>query len=172
MEQALRCNPSPIQNGWMLTYHVFDYNLDFFEVGAIDDDRWKVEDQPRTRYLLRAGAARGGLWGNHGYEAAYAMVYVDADGLQRTGLAYQLHFDTAPPVGAFWSVTMYDTPDFFLVANPIARTRSAIAPRPATEDGSLTSSCKRTNRQARRACQLAADPQRGVPADPAHVRAS
>ena len=52
MEQALRSNPSPIQNGWMLTYHVFDYNLDFFEVGAIDDDRWKVEDQPRTRYLL------------------------------------------------------------------------------------------------------------------------
>ena len=140
MEHALRSNPSPIQNGWMLTYHVFDYNLDFFEVGAIDDDRWKVEDQPRTRYLLRAGAARGGLWGNHGYEAAYAMVYVDADGLQLNGGSrYQLHFDTAPPVGAFWSVTMYDTPEFFLVANPIGRySIGDRTPGLRTEDGSLT----------------------------------
>lgn len=105
MEQALRSNPSPVQNGWMLTYHVFDYNLDFFEVGTVDDDERKVEDQPRARYLLRAGAARGGLWGNHGYEAAYAMVYVDSDGHQLNGGSrYQLHFETAPPVGAFWSV--------------------------------------------------------------------
>jgi hypothetical protein len=140
MEQALRSNPSPVQNGWMLTYHVFDYNLDFFEVGAIDDDRWKVEDQPRTRYLLRAGAARGGLWGNHGYEAAYAMVYVDADGQQLNGGSrYQLHFDIAPPVAAFWSVTMYDTPEFFLVANPIGRySIGDRTPGLRTEDGSLT----------------------------------
>ena len=29
----------------------------------------------RDRYLARALAARGGLWGNHGYEAAYPATY-------------------------------------------------------------------------------------------------
>ena len=120
-EEALKGNTSPIQNGWSLTYHVFDYNLDFFEVGALDDDAWKLEDGP-MRYAQRALAARGGLWGNHGYEAAYAMVYLDDDGNALDGAGrYELRFDREPPVDAFWSVTMYDDTDFFLVANPIDR---------------------------------------------------
>lgn len=140
LETALRNAPSPKQNGWDLTYHIFDYNLDFFEVGALDDPRWKLAEGPE-RYLLRAGAARGGLWGNHGYEAAYAMVYVDADGRPLDGMGrYELRFATPPPCSAFWSVTMYDTPDFYLVENPIDR--YSIGDRtpglhPA-EDGSLT----------------------------------
>ena len=121
MEAVLTKGQSPEQNGWKLTYHVFDYNLDFFEIGALDDERWKLADGP-ARYLERALSARGGLWGNHGYEAAYAMVYDDGDGEQLDGRhRYELRFDTAPPVGAFWSVTMYDLPDFFLVDNPIDR---------------------------------------------------
>ena len=121
MEEALKGDTSPIQNGWSLTYHVFDYNLDFFEVGALDDDAWKLEDGP-MRYAQRALAARGGLWGNHGYEAAYAMVYLDDDGNALDGAnRYELRFDREPPVSAFWSVTMYDDRDFFLVANPIDR---------------------------------------------------
>ncbi len=121
LEAALKSTPSPKQNGWDLTYHVFDYNLDFFEVGALDDPRWKLEDGP-ARHLLRAGAARAGLWGNHGYEAAYAMVYTDGDGEPLDGdRRYELRFATAPPCRAFWSVTMYDTPGFFLVENPIGR---------------------------------------------------
>jgi hypothetical protein len=122
LERSLRHASSPKQNGWSLTYHVFDYNLDFFEVGALDDQSWKMQTTPADRYLLRAAAARGGLWGNHGYEAAYAMVYEDADGdALDGGSRYELRFDQTPPVGAFWSVTMYDTPDFYLVANPINR---------------------------------------------------
>jgi hypothetical protein len=142
IDEALRNSPSPKQNGWNLTYHIFDYNLDFFEVGALDDPKWKVEGlEPRQRYLLRAGAARGGLWGNHGYEASYAMVYEDASGRQLNGGSrYQLRFDTPPPVGAFWSVTMYDTPNFYLVANPIGR--YSIGDRTPElhtgDDGSLT----------------------------------
>ena len=141
LEQALTNSPAPKQNGWNLTYHIFDYNLDFFEIGALDDPRWKAEADPGQRYLLRAGAARGGLWGNHGYEAAYAMVYQDADGNRLNGGSrYQLRFGQTPPVGAFWSVTMYDTPDFFLVANPIGR--YSIGDRTpglhAAADGSLT----------------------------------
>ncbi len=38
LEQVLASGgSSPIVNGWKLTMHVFDYNLDFFEVGALDD---------------------------------------------------------------------------------------------------------------------------------------
>ena len=141
LEQALTHSPSPKQNGWSLTYHIFDYNLDFFEVGALNNPDWKLKAQPQDRYLLRAGAARGGLWGNHGYEAAYAMVYQDGDGQQLNGAhRYTLRFDRTPPVGAFWSVTMYDTPDFYLVANPIDR--YSIGDRTpglrTAEDGSLT----------------------------------
>jgi hypothetical protein len=140
MEDALVHGPSPEQNGWKLTYHVFDYNLDFFELGALDEAEWKLPDDP-GRYLVRALSARGGLWGNHGYEAAYAMVYVDGDGNQLDGSEhYELRFATAPPCGAFWSVTMYDTPDFYLVANAIDR--YSIGDRTpglrTADDGSLT----------------------------------
>src|SRR4029077_13811177 len=70
----------------------------------------------------RALSARAGLWGNHGYEAAYAMTWDDGEGDPLDGnRRYRLRFATTPPVGAFWSVTMYDLPDFFLIANPIDR---------------------------------------------------
>lgn len=121
MERVLRDGASPEVNGWKQTYHAFDYNLDFFGVGTIDAPQWRIED-PRRRTVERAVAARGGLWGNHGYEAAYAMTYVDGDGEQLDGARrYELRLPHDPPVGAFWSVTMYDLPDFYLVANPIDR---------------------------------------------------
>ena len=141
LERALRESPVPKQNGWSLTYHTFDYNLDFFELGALDDPQWKADLEPPARYMLRAGAARGGLWGNHGYEAAYAMVYEDGDGNQLNGgNRYELRFERTPPVGAFWSVTMYDLPDFYLVANPIERYSIGDRTRglQLDEDGSLT----------------------------------
>ena len=119
LEDALTHGASPAVNGWKLTYHLFDYNLDFFEVGAIDDPAWKLADS-EVRYVERALAARAGLWGNHGYEAAYAMTWDDGDGAALDGgERYRLRFATTPPVGAFWSVTMYDLPEFYLVANPI-----------------------------------------------------
>jgi hypothetical protein len=34
---------------------------------------------------------------------------------------YELRLEQPPPVDAFWSLTMYDVPDFYLVANPIDR---------------------------------------------------
>lgn len=108
-------------NGWRLPYHVFDYNADFFEIGALDDPQWIIQDRS-TAYLIRAAAARAGLWGNHAYEAAYPMISKDADGNQLNGAhTYTLTFTQTPPVDAFWSITMYDTPDYYLVANPIDR---------------------------------------------------
>ena len=83
VEEVLTSSPNPKQNGWDLTYHSFDYNLDFFEIGTLDEERWKLPDDP-ARYLVRAAAARGGLWGNHGYEAAYPAVYVDATAIRST----------------------------------------------------------------------------------------
>ena len=104
-----------------MTLHVFDYNLDFFEVGALDEDRFKLTD-PTVRLVERAGAAMGGLWGNHAYEAAYVMTYVDDRGDQLEGdRSYTLRLDPPPPVGAFWSLTMYDLPNFYLVKNEIGR---------------------------------------------------
>ena len=70
----------------------------------------------------RAAAARAGLWGNHGYEAAYAGADVDGAGERlHGGASYRIHFSTTPPVGAFWSITMYEPPEYFLVANAIDR---------------------------------------------------
>jgi hypothetical protein len=140
LEQAITLGSSPRQNGWSLTYHIFDYNLDFFEVGALDEAQWKLPDDG-ARYLIRAESARAGLWGNHAYEAAYAMIYDDGDGQPLDGAhRYELRFATTPPVHAFWSVTMYDTPDFFLVENPIDR--YSIGDRTPglhyADDGSLT----------------------------------
>ncbi len=145
MEEALKHGASPEVNGWKLTYHAFDYNLDFFEIGALDDPRWKIAD-PKLRYIERALSARGGLWGNHGYEAAYAMVYNDSEGTQLDGAnRYTVRLPTPPPVGAFWSITMYDLPDFYLVANPIGR--YSIGDRTPGlqygDDGSLTITIQR-----------------------------
>ncbi|MGO4276340.1 DUF1214 domain-containing protein, partial [Paenibacillus sp. TAF58] len=101
--------------------HVFDYNLDYFEVGTIDAPQWRIED-PQTRVAVRASAALAGLWGNHGYEAVYIMTYVDAAGDALSGdHVYTLTLSPTPPVDAFWSLTMYSLPDFFLVQNELGR---------------------------------------------------
>jgi len=141
METALTAGGlAPAVNGWTLTFHMFDYNLDHLGPGTIDDPAWKIADR-QASYLARALAARGGLWGNHGYEAAYPMTYTDADGDQLDGRnRYTLTFDQDPPVDAFWSITMYDLPDFYLVTNPIGR--YSIGDRTPglrrSSDGSLT----------------------------------
>lgn len=110
-----------VVNGWHQPFHVFDYNDDFFEVGTIDSPEWRIADRARA-IGLRAAAAMGGLWGNHGYEAAYSPVYLDGDGDELTGeRSYTLTFAQTPPVDAFWSITMYDVPDYYLVANEIDR---------------------------------------------------
>ncbi|MEW1690835.1 DUF1254 domain-containing protein [Streptomyces sp. NPDC091265] len=113
--------PGGSGGGWSMNPHLFDYNLDWFGVGTLDSSEWKSADREAS-YLARAVAARVGLWGNHGYEAVYAQTFQDADGAQLNGAhRYELRFEEPPPVEAFWSVTMYDTPDYYLVANPAGR---------------------------------------------------
>ncbi|KPM53635.1 hypothetical protein CcI49_35565 [Frankia sp. CcI49] len=132
--------PAPVVNGWAITFHMFDYNLDHLGLGTIDTPEWKIDDR-EAGYLARALAARAGLWGNHGYEAAYPMTYTDSDGDQLDGHGrYTIRFDQEPPVDAFWSITMYDLPGFHLVAN--SANRYSIGDRtPGLQrdgDGSLT----------------------------------
>ncbi|MFJ6609643.1 DUF1254 domain-containing protein [Streptomyces sp. NPDC091289] len=125
---------------WETNPHLFDYNLDHLGTGTIDSPRWKIADR-QASYLVRAAAARTGLWGNHGYEAVYAYTFTDTEGGQLNGSrSYTLRFEQPPPVESFWSVTMYDTPDYYLVANPADR--YSLGDRTPGlvygEDGSLT----------------------------------
>jgi hypothetical protein len=107
--------------GWNSAVHMFDYNLDRLGLGTIDAPEWKIDDRAKA-YVTRAVAARAGLWGNHGYEADYAFAWVDDNGQPLDGSnRYELRLASPPPVDAFWSLTMYDVPDFYLVANPIDR---------------------------------------------------
>jgi hypothetical protein len=128
-------------NGWNSAMHGFDYNLDHLGLGTLDRQEWKIQDRVQA-YATRAAAARGGLWGNHGYEATYAMAWTDADGDTLGGAQnrYELRLSPPPPVDAFWSLTMYDASKFYLVANPIDR--YSIGDRTAglvtSHDGSVT----------------------------------
>jgi hypothetical protein len=117
-----------VVNGWTLAFHSFDYNLDHLGPGTIDDPAWKMPDR-HASYLARTLAARGGLWGNHGYEAAYPMTYTDADGDQLDGRhRYTLTFGQDPPVDAFWSITVYDLPASTWSPTRSTGTPSATAP--------------------------------------------
>lgn len=122
IEAATRSGGSTaLTNGWLVSVHAIDYNVDYLELGTIDTPEWKITD-PATRYLQRAIVAYGGLWGNHGYEATYAITYSDSDGEQLTGdHVYRLRLSPLPPVAEFWSLTMYDLPNYYLPDNPIDR---------------------------------------------------
>jgi hypothetical protein len=91
-------------------------------------------------YLKRAIIAMIGLGANQPEDAIYPLNVGDADGKPvMAENKYVLHFskDELPPVGAFWSLTMYDA-DGFQVAN--ALNRFAIGDRDALKfntDGSL-----------------------------------
>ncbi len=96
-------------------------------------------------WLLRAAAARAGIYGNDAVEAMYPMTKTLGDGTPLDGSKhkYTLTFakDQLPPVNAFWSVTMYDGKNQLLVKNPIGRylVNSPMLPgMKKNKDGSLT----------------------------------
>jgi len=96
-------------------------------------------------WLMRAAAAKGGIYGNDAVEAMYPMTRVDATGevLDGSKHNYTLTFAAGqlPPVNAFWSVTMYDGKSQLLIKNPINRylINSPMLPNmKKNPDGSLT----------------------------------
>ncbi|SIO22113.1 Uncharacterized conserved protein [Singulisphaera sp. GP187] len=94
-----------------------------------------------TNYQFRAVVALVGLGANLPDDAIYPHAKVDSDGKPLSGAnRYTIHFPRGqlPPVEAFWSITMYNSKQFF-VDNPIDR--YAIGNRDKlqfNEDGSLT----------------------------------
>ncbi|MFF1835027.1 DUF1254 domain-containing protein [Streptomyces sp. NPDC058231] len=131
---------APVGGGWEMDPHLHDYNLDRFEVGTIDSTEWKIADREAS-YLVRAVAARQGLWGSHGYEVACAQTCQDSDGNRLHGAhSYALRFEQPPPAGAFWTLTVSGSPEPRPVGNPADR--HAIGDRTPglvrADDGTLT----------------------------------
>ena len=91
-------------------------------------------------YLKRAIVTQLGLGANLPEDAIYPLNLGDESGKALDGAnAYVLHFDkgAAPPVNAFWSVTLYDS-DGFQVANSLNRFAvSSWMPFKYDPDGSL-----------------------------------
>jgi len=93
-----------------------------------------------TDYLNRALVTAIGLGANRVQDAVYPTSLKDADGNDYDGKNnYVMHFPKGhlPPVGGFWSLTMYDA-DYFFVDNPINRySISARQHLKANADGSV-----------------------------------
>jgi len=74
-----------------------------------------------TNYLLRADCAMFGIYGNNKEEATY-LTPVPSITIDTSKHNYVLKFeDGAPPVKAFWSLTMYDAKTRLLVDNQLNR---------------------------------------------------
>jgi hypothetical protein len=127
LEQIARNPNQPKLNGWHAALHC-DYNLDWFQIGTIDDPAWKLPNRDAA-HLARAMVARGGLWGNHGYEAAYYIVFEDGQGNQLSGAnRYRLRFDRPPPPRRSGRSPCTTCPTTSWSTTRSAATRSATAP--------------------------------------------
>jgi hypothetical protein len=116
-------------------------NISGWQVGAAFGDR----EFYKGDWLLRAAAAKAGIYGNDAVEAMYPQTRTDDQGQTLDGSKHQytLTFakDQMPPVNAFWSITMYDGKNQLLVDNPINRylINSPMLPgMKKNADGSLT----------------------------------
>jgi hypothetical protein len=91
-------------------------------------------------YLKRAIVAQLGLGASLPEDAIYPLNIADRDGRPLDGASsYTIHFDqdTLPPVGAFWSITLYDQ-EGYQVANSLDRfALSSWMPFDYNPDGSL-----------------------------------
>ncbi|MFY9937538.1 MAG: DUF1254 domain-containing protein [Silvibacterium sp.] len=116
-------------------------NVNGWQVGSWFGDRAFYNGD----WLMRAAAAKAGIFGNSAIEAMYPQTRVTAGGETLDGGKhnYTLTFAKGqlPTVNAFWSVTMYDGKTQFLIENPINRylINSPMLPgMKKNPDGSLT----------------------------------
>ena len=119
----------------------FGNDVNGWRVGATQGDRAYYHGD----WMLRAVAAKAGIYGNDPAEAMYPLTKTLANGdpLDGSKHNYTLTFaaNAYPPVNAFWSLTMYDGKTQFLIKNPINRylINSPMLPSlKKNEDGSLT----------------------------------
>jgi hypothetical protein len=116
-------------------------NINGWNVGAFFGDAEFYQGD----WLMRAAAAKGGIYGNDAIEATYPYTRVDAKGETLDGAKhnYTITFPAGelPPVNAFWSVTMYDGKSQLLIKNPINRyliNSPMLSGMKKNDDGSLT----------------------------------
>ena len=94
-----------------------------------------------TDYTARAMVAYVGLGANLCVDAVYYKTEVDADGQQLNSAnqyTFTLAADNMPPVGAFWSLTLYNTAGNFIDATPNGIGHSVENPLIPNADGSIT----------------------------------
>jgi hypothetical protein len=96
-----------------------------------------------TDYMLRGAIGYQAMFENTPIEAYYPSVYVDVKGkvLDASSGNYTMTFPKGglPPVGAFWSTSMYDQKKRLLVANSLDRYKiSSIDKLKTNADGSTT----------------------------------
>ena len=124
---------------------------DYLSSGMKVINGWKIGSLPGDSahyngdWLMRAAAAKAGIYGNDAAEAVYPLTRVTADSqtIDTSNNNYVLTFAKGqlPPVNSFWSVTMYDGKSQLLIENPINRylINSPMLPKMTTNpDGSLT----------------------------------
>ena len=116
-------------------------NVNGWSIGSIFGNR----DFYKGNWLLRAAAAKGGIYGNDAVEATYPYTRATATGetIDASKHNYTLTFPAGqlPPVNSFWSVTMYDGNSQLLIKNPINRyliNSPMLASMKKGADGSLT----------------------------------
>ena len=168
-EKAIRTKLARIGIGPGKTFNFKDLSLEHkAEIGlGMKDGEKKVDERVATagkkingwnvaavfgdrayyhgNWLLRAAAAKAGIYGNDAVEAMYPMTRWLPSGEELDGSkhSYTLTFAAGeyPPVNAFWSVTMYDGKTQLLIENPINRylINSPMLPNmKKNADGSLT----------------------------------
>ncbi len=116
-------------------------NINGWNIGSFFGDRAFY----KSDWLMRAAAAKGGIYGNDAVEAVYPFTRVDAKGETLDGSKhnYTVTFPSGhlPPVNSFWSVTMYDGKSQLLIKNPINRyllNSPMLSQMKKNPDGSLT----------------------------------
>jgi hypothetical protein len=116
-------------------------NINGWRVSAAQGDRAFYNGN----WLLRAAAAKAGIYGNDPVEAAYPLTKAlpNGDPIDTGKHNYTITFPAGqlPPVNAFWSITMYDGKSQLLIENPINRylINSPMLPQmKKNPDGSLT----------------------------------
>jgi len=99
-------NIGKVTNGW--------------QIGAAQGDRAFFDGN----WVLRAAAAKNGIYGNNPDEATYPIGKIDVNlvPLDASKHNYTITFPAGqlPPVNAFWSITMYNS-RLFLINNPLNR---------------------------------------------------
>ncbi|MDR2919842.1 MAG: DUF1254 domain-containing protein [Tannerella sp.] len=79
----------------------------------------------KTDYMARTFGVLEGIFGNYASQATYISWHEDSDGnpINTANASYKVTFKKGetPPAKYFWSITMYNLPGRFLVANPIDR---------------------------------------------------